>query len=161
LVLVPKPFSWTVSKIQHSWKSLHRSDNHWACYLSVYVGERDTQTQTQRRVGMVGGHMFLVQNFDGQFGVGGILELGFEEPRWGLTVCAEEINWLFFCSESTLQCFHHWWRCFGIWGLVWYCDLTLQCRCWCRTCLGLVVFFMGLGFSTWDENMLRRGHENQ
>jgi hypothetical protein len=30
--------------------------------------------------------MFLVQNFDGQFGVGGILELGFEEPRWGLTV---------------------------------------------------------------------------
>jgi hypothetical protein len=50
-----------------------------------------THTHTHRRVGR-GEHMFLVQNFDGQFGVGGILELGFEEPRWGLTVCGEGIH---------------------------------------------------------------------
>jgi hypothetical protein len=36
--------------------------------------------------------VFLVQNFDGQFGVEGILELSFEEPRWGLIVSGEEIN---------------------------------------------------------------------
>jgi hypothetical protein len=63
----------------------------------VYVGERErererhTHTHTQE-LGWGGGHMFLVQNFDGQFGVGGILELGFEEPRWGLNVCGEGIH---------------------------------------------------------------------
>ncbi len=59
----------------------------------MWVRERDKHTHTHTHKSWDGGgQMFLVQNFDGQFGVGGILELSFEEPRWGLTVSGEEIN---------------------------------------------------------------------
>jgi hypothetical protein len=64
-------------------------------YLSVYVGERERQTHTHTHTHKSwdwGGTSVFSAEFDGQFGVGGILELSFEEPRWGLTVSGEEIN---------------------------------------------------------------------
>jgi hypothetical protein len=75
LVLVPKPFSLMVSKIQHSWKIIELVFS-----LCMWVRERERERERERHththtqeLGWGGQHMFLVQNYDGQFGVGGIL----------------------------------------------------------------------------------------